>query len=106
MQEYRLAKLISGGAAVLMATGIAVVAAMQDRHQRGLITGGHCERVMEALYTPPPIATTYCYGEGSGPPCSTFYSQPDPYLRTLWRCKAEGGRAPEEFWRRSAEASE
>lgn len=97
-------KLIMGGIGSLMIVGAVTSAIITDRHERDLIKAGHCQKVLEALYTPPPTAHTSCYGEGSGPPCSTRYSQPDPYLRSLWHCTdPEGDGRRVEFWRRTAE---
>lgn len=104
MREDGMARMITGGAVAVLTIGTVTVGLWLDRSQRALIDGGHCQQVMEVLYTPPPVATTQCYGEGSGPPCSTFYSQADPYLRTLWRCaNPNPGGDDIEFWRRSAE---
>lgn len=91
---------IAGIAACL---GIGALAITIDREERALIKGGHCTKVMEALYTPPPSAHSSCHGDGASRYCSTRYSQRDPYLRSLWRCvDPEDGRA-HEFWRRTSE---
>lgn len=97
-------KLVLGGVGGLVFVGAVTSAVIVDRHERDLIASGHCQKVLEALYTPPPSAHTSCYGAGNGPPCSTWYSQPDPYLRSLWHCTdpERDGRGLE-FWRRTAE---
>jgi len=84
---------------VVFAVGIKL-----DRHQRQLIASGNCHAVAEALYTPPPSAHTSCYGDAATRHCSTYYNQPDPYLRTLYRCADpdKGGKLTE-FWRRSTD---
>lgn len=88
----------------VLAIAIGVAAGiLRDRYERALLAGGSCELVMEVLHTPAPEYHTSCYGN---PPtsCNTWSSQPDPYLRSLWRCPdpaRDGARV--EFWRRSAE---
>lgn len=79
-------------------------AVVQDRHQRALVDAGHCTKIAEALYTPPPTGHMSCHGAGDSRYCTTRYHQPDPYMRSLWRCAdpAEAGRVSE-FWRRTAE---
>lgn len=90
--------------AVVLAIAIGAAAGiLRDRYERALLASGNCEFVMEVLHTPAPEHHTSCYGT---PPtsCSTWSSQPDPYLRSLWRCPdpdRDGARV--EFWRRSAE---
>lgn len=88
----------------ILIVGTLVAAWTQDRRQRALLASGRCIQLVEALYTPPPRAHTSCYGDGTSQSCSTWYSQPDPYLRTLWRCPDpdRDGRQVE-FWRRTAE---
>jgi hypothetical protein len=78
-------------------------AIQQNRHERELIAGGQCQKVMEALYTPPLHATTSC--SSTNPPiCSTSVYQADPYMRSLWRCTdpSRDGQGVE-FWRATAE---
>lgn len=97
-------KLIGGAVGLTAIVGFGAAAVIEDRHERALLAGGHCRKVMEALYTPPPSAHTSCYGTNGGPPCSTWYSQPDPYPRSLWRCAdPDAGGKGVEFWRRTAE---
>lgn len=104
MIEHRLAKMMAGTLIVSLTGGIAVFAVLQSRHQLELIRGGHCRKIMEALYTPPPQAHSSCYGEGATRYCSTYYTQADPYMRSLWRCTdPERHDHPTEFWRRTAE---
>lgn len=98
-----LGKLVGGAVAALIAVGTLMLAIRQDRYERALLAGGDCTLVLETLYTPPPVAHTTCVGEQSRS-CTTWYSQPDPYLRSLWRCPdPERAGAQVEFWRRSAE---
>lgn len=75
---------------------------VQDRYERRLLAAGQCDKIMEALYTPPPRATTWCSDDGTS--CRTHYYQADPYMRSLWRC-VDPGRdgARVEFWRRTSE---
>ena len=79
-------------------------AIQQDRHERALVAGGHCVKITEALYTPPPSAHSSCYGDGAYRSCSTRYSQADPYMRSLWRCQDDDDTR--EFWRRTSEEFE
>lgn len=97
-------KLLGGAVGASVLVGISAMAVLQDRHERELIAGGHCQKVMEALYSPPPSAHTSCSGEGSSRYCSTSYSQGDSYMRSLWRCTdpSREGRGVE-FWRATAE---
>lgn len=97
-------KLLGGAVGVTVLAGVSVMAFLDNRHEMELIAGGHCQKVMEALYTPPPRAHTSCSGEGSSQYCSTWYSQADPYMRSLWRCTdpSREGRGVE-FWRRTSE---
>lgn len=96
-------KLIGGAVGLVAILGIGAAAVMQDGHERALLAGGHCQKLMEALYTPPPSANTTC--SGSNPPlCTTSVYQADSYLRSLWRCtdpEADGRSV--EFWRRTTE---
>lgn len=104
MMEDRLAKALAGTLIVALTGGIAVFAVMQSRHQLELIRGGHCRKIMEALYTPPPQAHSSCYGEGATRHCSTYYTQADPFMRSLWRCvDPDRPDLPTEFWRQTAE---
>lgn len=81
-----------------------VWAVRHDRHERALVAGGHCLKITEALYTPPPSARRSCFGNEASQTCTTRYHQPDPYMRSLWRCAdPDNGNKPTEFWRRSAE---
>lgn len=97
-------KLLGGAVGATILVGVSAMAVLQNRHERELIAGGHCEKVLEALYTPPPSAHTSCSGEDSSQYCSTRYSQGDPYMRSLWRCAdpSREGRGVE-FWRRTSE---
>lgn len=96
-------RLTGALSAIAIFVGLMAFAMTVDREERALIKGGHCTKVMEALYTPPPSAHTSCHGNGASQHCSTRYSQRDPYLRSLWRCvDPEDGRA-HEFWRRTSE---
>ena len=72
-----------------------------DRHERALVAGGHCLKITEALYTPPPSAHSSCYGDGAHRSCTTRYYQADPYMRSLWRCQDDDDTR--EFWRRTSE---
>ena len=81
-----------------------VCAVRQDRHERALVAGGHCLKVTETLYTPPPSAHRSCFGDGAHRSCTTRYYQADPYMRSLWRCQDEG--ETKEFWRRTSEEFE
>lgn len=95
-------KAFGGLCGIVALLGIGALAVSIDREERALILGGHCTKIMEALYTPPPRAHRTCHGD-QGQYCSTWFSQPDPYLRSLWRCiDPEDGRA-HEFWRRTSE---
>ncbi len=99
-----LGKLAGGTLAALIVGGSLVLAIRQDRYERALLAAGDCALILEALYTPPPRAHTSCHGDGTSQSCSTWYIQPDPYMRSLWRCpdpKRAGAQV--EFWRRSAE---
>lgn len=83
---------------------ILVWAVQQDRHERALVKGGHCVKITEALYTPPPSSRRSCFGDGASQTCTTRYHQSDPYMRSLWRCAdPDNGNKPTEFWRRSIE---
>lgn len=97
--------LLATGMACLAIWGI-VGAVKQDRHERELVASGQCERVTETLFTPPPVAHSSCYGDEASRSCTTWYTQADPYLRTLWRCRevAETDKIVE-FWRRSSEGT-
>jgi len=98
-----LGKLVGGTVAGLVAVGSIVVAVRQDSYERALLAGGDCALIMEALYTPPPTGTTIC-SSYDPPICTTSFFQPDPYMRSLWRCPdPERDGAQVEFWRRSAE---
>lgn len=90
-----------GGVLVL---AFLVWAIQQDRHERALVAQGLCTKITEALYSPPPRASTRCHGSGSSSSCSTSYYQSDPYMRSLWRCRdpEQSGRQVE-FWRRTTE---
>lgn len=95
--------LAPAGAFALIVGGIGTIAVMENRHERELIDGGHCQKVMEALYTPPPTATTSCSG-GNPPSCFTIFWQEDPYVRSLWRCADPSREGQvEEFWRATSE---
>ena len=94
-----------GGAACVMVIGIVSLMVLQnDHHERALLASGDCKAVTGALYTPPPSAHTSCFGDAESRSCNTWYSQPDPYFRTLWRCTDpdRGGKLVE-FWRRSTD---
>lgn len=96
---------VIGGAVVAMAIGfVSLMAIQSDRQERALLASGQCLAVTEALYTPPPSAHTSCYGDAESRRCNTWYSQPDSYFRTLWRCTdaSRGGKLVE-FWRRSTD---
>lgn len=97
-------KLAGGAAGLVALVGLGTMLVMADRHERALVAGGHCTKITEALYTPPPSARSSCYGEGASQTCTTRYYQADPYMRSLWRCTdpEDGGRASE-FWRRTTE---
>lgn len=98
--------VIMGGLALVTIAGVWLAWA-QDQRQRNLLDSGTCTAVIEALYTPPPRAHSSCSGDSGSQSCTTWYSQPDPYLRTLWRCPdpdRDGARV--EFWRRSSERGE
>lgn len=96
---------IFGGAVVATLCVVLMVWLFQlDRHERALVAGGHCSKITETLYTPPPTGRTSCHGDGARQYCTTRYDQPDPYMRSLWRCmdpERDGRRV--EFWRRTAE---
>ena len=98
-RDFATGIMATGG--LVLTAGVVGLAITIDRHERDLIKGGHCRAVTEVLYTPPPTATTSCYG--SNPPiCSTHFIQADPYFRTLWRCHDPEREGREmEFWRRS-----
>ncbi len=82
MREDGLAKLVAGGAVALVTIAGAALAVIQDRFERGLLDGGHCERIMEALYTPPPSLTTIC--SSTNPPiCTTTAISP---IRSCGHC--------------------
>lgn len=84
-----------------------VCAVRQDRHERALVAGGHCLKVTETLYTPPPSAHRSCFGDGASQTCTTRYRQPNPYMRSLWRCSdPEDDGETKEFWRRTSEEFE
>lgn len=99
-----LASVIGGGIAFAVMIMLVVLSIRQDRHERALIAAGVCETVTEALYVPPPVAHSSCHGEGAASYCTTYYTQSDPYLRTLWHCRDQddAGRVSE-FWRSSSE---
>lgn len=97
-------KLLGGAVGATVLVGVSAMAILENRHERELIAGGHCQKILEALYTPPHRAHSSCYGDGPDRVCSTWYTQPDPYMRSLWRCadpSREGSGV--EFWRRTAE---
>ncbi len=96
-------KLLGGAVGATVLVGISAMAVLESRHQRELIAGGHCQKILEALYTPPPQARTSC--SSTNPPvCSTSIWQGDSYMRSLWRCTdpSREGRGVE-FWRATAE---
>lgn len=97
-------RLISGAVGLTVLIGIGTMAVIESRHQRELIDGGHCQKVMEALYTPPPTITTTCSPVGTSRICNSSYYQAPPYMRSLWRCTdpSRDGQGVE-FWRRTAE---
>ena len=103
-QPQDVGKLIGGAVAALVIGTVTLMAVQNDRHERALLSSGACKAVTEALYTPPPSAHTSCYGDSESRRCNTWYSQPDPYFRTLWRCADpdKGGKLVE-FWRRSTD---
>lgn len=91
---------------VLVLVFVAIVVAatiIQNRKQVQLISNGFCKVVTEALYTPPPVAHSTCTGGiNTTQHCQTYYTQSDPYMRTLWRCAdPKRGDKVSEFWRRS-----
>ena len=90
------------GFCLIMALLVWVV--RQDHHERALVAGGHCLKITEALYTPPPSAHSSCYGDGAYRSCTTRYYQADPYMRSLWRCQDDNDTR--EFWRRTSEEFE
>lgn len=90
-----------GGAGIALAVITLTISAINDRRDRALLAGGHCTKIAEALHTPPPVAHTSCSGGDGSQSCTTWYSQREPYMRSLWRCLDEGH--PREFWRRTAE---
>lgn len=101
-QVLRGAVVSSLGLVIMVVVG--GIAYLRDRYERALLAGGGCTAVIEALYTPPPRAHSSCSGDSGSQSCTTWYSQPDPYLRTLWRCPdPDHAGARVEFWRRSAE---
>lgn len=97
-------KLLGGAVGVTAILGIGAMTVLQNQHERELIAGGHCQKVLEALYTPPPTITTTCSPVGSSQICNSSYYQSPPYMRSLWRC-ADPGREGKgiEFWRSTAE---
>lgn len=98
------AATVGKAAAAVIAIAAVVWGLLQDRHERALVAGGHCTKITEALYSPPPSARSSCYGEGASQTCTTHYYQADPYMRSLWRCAdPEGGGRVREFWRRTTE---
>lgn len=97
-------KLLMGAFSLTAIVGFVGFDIVQERQQRALIADGHCTKVMEALYSPPPRAHSSCYGDGASRYCSTYYTQADPYMRSLWRCRSpEADARPKEFWRATAE---
>lgn len=98
--DLALATVVS--VVVMMPLGI--WAFQQDRHERALVADGHCVKITEALYTPPPSAHSSCYGDGAHRSCTTRYYQADPYMRSLWRCQDDNDTR--EFWRRTSEEFE
>lgn len=99
-----LAKGIGTGFVGALGLMLLFWAVEQDRHEQQLVADGYCSKITETLYTPPPRASTHCYGPDGSRWCSTSYSQPDPYMRSLWRCRdpeKQGQRV--EFWRRTSE---
>lgn len=97
-------KLAGGavGAGLIVAAVIGGV--VNDQKQRTLVASGVCTKLTEAIYTPPPSAHSSCHGEGPSQSCSTYYTQSDPYLRSLWRCPKDGDQGGVvEFWRRTTE---
>lgn len=97
------ARMIGWGACAMF-IGMSLMVIQKYRHESALLASGDCKAVTEALYTPPPTAHTSCYGDADSRRCNTWYSQPDPYFRTLWRCTDpdQGGKLVE-FWRRSTD---
>jgi hypothetical protein len=96
---------LAGGAvgAAIIAVGLAQ-AVKQNRHELDLLVGGKCHALTEALYTPLPRAHSSCRGDADHRYCSTYYTQSDPYLRTLYRCTdPDRGGKQVEFWRRSTD---
>lgn len=103
-QPQDIGKLIGGAVGALAIGTVTLMAVQNDRHERALLASGGCKAVTEALYTPPPSAHTSCSGDAESRRCNTWYSQPDPYFRTLWRCTdPDRGGKRVEFWRRSTD---
>jgi len=99
-----IATVVAAALVIILVCAAFAVAVRLDNRQLRLITSGKCHAIAEALYTPPPSAHSNCYGDAATRHCTTFYSQPDPYLRTLYRCSDpdKGGKRTE-FWRRSTD---
>lgn len=97
---------IGGVLAGVLTIAIVVASIVQDRRERALLATGLCDKITEALYTPPPSYHTDCYGSGASQSCYTYVTQHQPYMRSLWRCAdPEQEGHVEEFWRRTAEES-
>ena len=104
LQRDNLKALMVGGCSATVIAASIGYAIMQDHHQRALLASGKCQAVAESLYTPAPSAHTSCWGSAEHRQCSTYYTQPDPYFRTMWRCAdPEQGGELVEFWRRSTD---
>ncbi len=102
MSQEAMGHAAAGAVGLLVLVGLMMLGFQRDKRERELLASGTCTLLMEALYTPPPVAHTSCGAEGRN--CTTSFSQADPYMRSLWRCPdPERAGAEVEFWRRSAE---
>ena len=98
------AKVLAGAVGACVMLGLTTAVVMQDRHERALVASGQCEKLREELFAPAPVAHSSCHGDPSFQSCTTYFTQADPYLRSLWRCKDPEARSGvAEFWRRTAE---
>ncbi|MGD9862543.1 MAG: hypothetical protein AB7S99_04955 [Pseudodonghicola sp.] len=98
---------IGGALAAVLAIAIIVASIVQDSRERALLAAGLCDKITEALYTPPPSYHTDCYGADASQSCYTYVTEHQPYMRSLWRCAdpEQEGRV-HKFWRRSSEEVE
>lgn len=94
---------IGAAAATFIFVGVFCMALREHGRRDAMVKSGLCKAVTEQLYTPPPSSHTSCYGDEKYRHCNTYFTQSDPYLRTLWRCPEPDTLGEStEFWRRTS----